>query len=286
MKPAPFDYEAPTTVADALKLLAAHEESRPIAGGQSLVPMLAFRLARPSLLVDLNRIPSLAGIEENGGVLRIGAMTRQARVLASDAVKRHAPLLVQALENVGHPPTRARGTIGGSCAHADPAAELPSAMIALDATMIIAGPGGERRLRADDFFIGAFETALQPGEILVALELPRQQGGSAFLEVSARKGDFGIVTVAARLAVKDGRCADAALVLGGITERSVRCTEAENILKEQGAIPAAIDAALAALPLDAVTMDSRSASAAYRRRLIPELCRRAIEAALSAKVAS
>lgn len=285
MKPAPFDYEAPTTVADALKLLAAHEESRPIAGGQSLVPMLAFRLARPSLLVDLNRIPSLAGVEEQGGVLRIGAMTRQATVLASDAVKRHAPLLVQALENVGHPPTRARGTIGGSCAHADPAAELPSAMVALDATMVIVGSGGERRVRADDFFIGAFETALQPGEILVALELPKQQGGSAFLEVSARKGDFGIVTVAVRLAVKEGRCTDVALVLGGITERSVRCTETERILKEQGTAPKAIAAALAALPLDAVTMDSRSASAAYRRRLIPELCRRAIEAALASQVA-
>jgi carbon-monoxide dehydrogenase medium subunit len=285
MKPAPFDYEAPTTIADALKILAAHEESRPIAGGQSLVPMLAFRLARPSLLVDLNRIPSLAGVEEQGDVLRIGAMTRQAKVLASDVVKRHAPLLVQALENVGHPPTRARGTVGGSCAHADPAAELPSAMVALDATMIIAGSGGERRVRADDFFIGAFETALQPGEILVALELPKQQGGSAFLEVSARKGDFGIVTVAARLVVNEGRCTDVALVLGGITERSVRCTEAERILKEQGTTSKAIAAALAALPLDAVTMDSRSASAAYRRRLIPELCRRAIEAALASQVA-
>lgn len=286
MKPAPFDYEAPTTVADALKLLGNHEDARPIAGGQSLVPMLAFRLARPSLLVDLNRIPALAGIEEKGGVLRIGAMTRQARVLASDAVKRHAPLLAQALENVGHPPTRARGTIGGSCAHADPAAELPSAMVALDATMVIATADGERSVPADDFFIGAFETALQPGEILVALEIPKQQGGSAFLEVSARKGDFGIVTVAARLAIKDGRCLDAVLVLGGITERSVRCTEAARILKEQGTDPKAIAAALAVLPLDAVTMDSRSASAAYRRRLIPELCRRAIEAALSSKVAS
>jgi len=286
MKPAPFDYEAPTTIADALKLLGSHEDARPIAGGQSLVPMLAFRLARPSLLVDLNRIPSLAGIEEKGGVLRIGAMTRQAAVLASETVKHHAPLLIQALENVGHPPTRARGTIGGSCAHADPAAELPSAMVALGATMVIATSGGERRVPADDFFIGAFETVLQPGEILVALELPKQTGGSAFLEVSARKGDFGIVTVAARIAVQDGRCTDAALVLGGITERSVRCAQAERILKEQGATPKAIDAALAELPLDAVTMDSRSASAAYRRRLIPELCRRAIKAALTSKVAS
>ncbi|MBS0532734.1 MAG: xanthine dehydrogenase family protein subunit M [Proteobacteria bacterium] len=285
MKPAPFDYEAPTTIADALKLLGGHEDARPIAGGQSLVPMLAFRLARPSLLVDLNRIPSLAGIEEKGGVLRIGAMTRQAAVLASDTVKHHAPLLIQALENVGHPPTRARGTIGGSCAHADPAAELPSAMVALDATMVIAASGGERRVPADDFFIGAFETVLQTGEILVALELPKQTGGSAFLEVSARKGDFGIVTVAARIAVKDGRCTDAALVLGGITERSVRCAQAEHILKEQGATPKAIDVALAALPLDTVTMDSRLASAAYRRRLIPELCRRAIEAATTSKVA-
>lgn len=286
MKPAPFDYEAPTTVADALKLLGASDDSRPIAGGQSLVPMLAFRLARPALLVDLNRIPALAGIEVKGDVLRIGAMTRQAAAFASDIVKGHAPLLTQALANVGHPPTRARGTVGGSCAHADPAAEIPSAMIALGATMIIASSAGERRVAADDFFIGAFETALQPGEILVAVELPKQKGGSAFLEVSARKGDFGIVTVAARLAVENGRCVDVALVLGGITERSVRCADSEHILKEQGANAKGIDAAIGALPLDAVTMDSRLASAAYRRRLIPELTRRAIAAALSHKVAS
>lgn len=286
MKPAPFDYEAPSTLAEALKLLGNHEDARPIAGGQSLVPMLAFRLARPSLLVDINRIPDLSGLTVKGVVLRIGAMTRQAAVLASDVVKGHAPLIVQALENVGHPPTRARGTIGGSCAHADPAAELPAAMVALDATMVVASSKGERRVAADDFFLGAFETALQPGEMLVAIEVPKQRGRSAFLEVSARKGDFGIVTVAVRLAVQDGRCTDAAIVLGGITERSVLCTKAAGILKEQGVSAKAIDAAIAALPLDAVTMDSRLASAAYRRRLIPELARRAIDAALSSKGAS
>jgi carbon-monoxide dehydrogenase medium subunit len=286
MKPAPFDYEAPSTLAEALRLLGSHEDARPIAGGQSLVPMLAFRLARPSLLVDINRIPELSGVTLMGDVLRIGAMTRQAAVLASDVVKGHAPLIVQALENVGHPPTRARGTIGGSCAHADPAAELPAAMVALDATMVVASSNGERRVTADDFFLGAFETALQPEEMLVALEVPKQLGGSAFIEVSARKGDFGIVTVAVHLAVQDGRCTDAAIVLGGVTERSVRCTKAASILKEQGVSAKAIDEAIAALPLDVVTMDSRLASAAYRRRLIPELARRAIDAALSSKGAS
>jgi len=281
VKAAPFDYEAPTTLGDALDLLRDNEDARPIAGGQSLVPMLALRLARPALLVDLNRIERLSRLSMTGELLRIGATVRQADVLRSDVVARHAPLLIETLHNVGHPPTRARGTIGGSLAHADPAAELPVAMIALDAEMIVTSANGERVIPAEDFFRGAFETALKPGEMLVAVDVPKQAGTAAFIEVAPRKGDFAIVSVAARLIERDGTCASCALVLGGIADRPIRCSETEAALAGEILDDSAIAGAVAELPLDAVTMDSRLASASYRKRLIPTLVRRALASAIS-----
>jgi carbon-monoxide dehydrogenase medium subunit len=281
MKPAPFDYRAPTTLNEALTLLAGKEDVRPIAGGQSLVPMLAFRLARPGLLIDLNRVKGMAGVQVRGDVLRIGAMTRQAAVLRSDEVAVHAPLLIDALHNVGHPPTRARGTIGGSLAHADPAAELPAVMVALDATMIAVSLAGERTIAAKDFFLGAFETALRPGELLAAIEVPKYPGGTAFIEVSARKGDFAIAFVAVRLAVLRRQCTSCAIVLGGIAERPVRCVDAEAVLTGTAPDDGGIERALGKLPLDSITMDSPQASAAYRKRVAPVLARRAIKLALS-----
>ncbi len=173
MKPAPFAYLRPDTLAGALAALAEHgEEARPLAGGQSLVPMLALRLARPSLVIDLNRIPDLAGIAETSEEIRIGAMTRQAALLAHPAIRKRMPLLARALGFVGHPPTRARGTIGGSLAHADPAAELPVAMVALDARLVLTGRAGEREVGAADFFRGTFATDLRPGELLAEIRIP------------------------------------------------------------------------------------------------------------------
>lgn len=281
MKPAPFEYVAPVTLAAALELLRDGEEVRPLAGGQSLVPMLALRLARPALLVDLNRIPGLAGITVTPPGIRIGAMTRQADALASPEVAAHAPLLAQALWHVGHPPTRARGTVGGSLAHADPAAELPVALAALEATVVTASAAGERRIPARDFVLGAFETALGPGEIVVAVEVARETGGTSFHELAARKGDFAIVSAAARLTLAaDGTCRSCALVLGGVADRPLRCAEVENSLVGSRIDDGALDSALAALPLADVTMDSRLASAAYRRRLAPVLAGRALRDAL------
>lgn len=279
MKPAPFAYAAPKSLADALALLRGDPDARVLAGGQSLVPMLALRLARPSLLVDLNRVDGLAGIAVERGVVRIGALTRQAAVLASAEVAAHAPLLVQALGHVGHPPTRARGTIGGSLAHADPAAELPVACVALGAVMIVAMADGERRIPAADFFLGTFETALRPGEILVAIEVPRQAGGSAFVEVALRHGDFALAAAACRVALAaDGTCSSASIVLGGVAGGPVRCVASEVALVGQPVDKATPDAT-AVLPLDEVVMSSPTASANYRRRLAVTLVKRALAAA-------
>src|SRR5881392_992625 len=172
MKPAPFDYFAPATLDEALALLAEHGgDAKPLAGGQSLLPAMNFRLARPAVLVDLNRISELAYVRAESGVA-IGAMTRQRVVERSDVVARAAPLLAEALPSIAHPQIRNRGTVGGSVAHADPAAELPAVMLALGARMHVVGPSGWRALAADEFFTGLFATALEHDEMLAEIEIP------------------------------------------------------------------------------------------------------------------
>jgi len=284
MKPATFDYCVARSVDDAIaRLTQGGEDARPLAGGQSLVPMLAFRIARPSVLVDLNRIDALAGISVVGGELRIGAMTRQAQTLNAPLVAEHAPLLAQALREVGHPPTRSRGTIGGSLAHADPSAELPAVMVALDAQLVVRNKTGERIIAAADFFHDAFETALRPSELLTEIRIPLNgAGGSAFQEISHRKGDFGIVCVAA-CATTDAnkRCTRAALVLGGVAATPVRCGEVETHLVGRELTASTIAAALDAIPEHRFELDSRNASRPYRLRVAPVLARRALLAAAS-----
>jgi CO/xanthine dehydrogenase FAD-binding subunit len=193
MKPPPFDYHRPATLGEALTLLAADEDAKPLAGGQSLVPMLNFRLARPSALVDLAAIGELQGIRVEGGALVVGAMTRQWDLEHSpDAF----PLLREALGFVGHTATRCRGTVGGSLVHADPTAELPVCALALDAELVIAGSGGRRTVPVEEFFLSVFTTALEPGELLVEVRLPEPAGPAAFVEHAHRHGDFAVVCVA------------------------------------------------------------------------------------------
>ena len=255
MKPTPFDYFAASSVEEALGLLEEHGEgARLLAGGQSLVPMMAFRLARPTKLIDLNPIASIAGIKLGKGHLRIGAMTRQAELLASPLVSRHAPLLARALEHVGHPATRCRGTIGGSLAHADPAAELPVAMVALEARLTLQSRSGRQRtLKAGEFFKDTFETALEHGELITEVEVPFTAGGSAFLEVSPRKGDFAVLAAAAHLKVDaDGQCNSCALVLGGVASKPLRCTDAESQILGRRVDEAAIARAIEAIPKDEI----------------------------------
>jgi carbon-monoxide dehydrogenase medium subunit len=193
VKPPPFGYHRPERLVEALALLAADPDAKPLAGGQSLVPMLNFRLARPSALVDLGRIEELAGIRVEEGTLVVGAMTRQWDL--EHAAEAH-PLLREALGFVGHTATRCRGTVGGSLVHADPTAELPVCALALGAELVAAGAAGRRTIPAAEFFLSVFTTALEPGELLVEVRFPPAEGGWAFEEHAHRHGDFAVVCVA------------------------------------------------------------------------------------------
>jgi carbon-monoxide dehydrogenase medium subunit len=193
VKPAPFAYHRPETVDEALALLGDDPDAKPLAGGQSLVPMLNFRLARPSALVDLGAIEELTGIRVEEDGVAVGAMTRQWDL--EHSADAH-PLLRDALGFVGHTATRCRGTVGGSLVHADPTAELPVCALALGAELVVAGPGGRRTVRATEFFVSVFTTALEPGELLVAVRFPPVDGGWAFEEHAHRHGDFAVVCVA------------------------------------------------------------------------------------------
>jgi CO/xanthine dehydrogenase FAD-binding subunit len=227
MKPAPFHYAAPASVQEALALLDA-EDARPLAGGQSLVPLLNFRLARPVLLVDLNRVEALEWSEATAGALRIGAMTRQTALLRSRAVAQRWPLLSQALAHVGHAATRSRGTIGGSVAHADPRAELPTALAALDARFHLRAPVGERTVTVAEMFAGPYTTALRDGELLVEVEVPAPPPAArmAFVEHARTRGDFAL----AGAAVVVAPAAHAAIALLGADTVPVRAAEAERAL--------------------------------------------------------
>ncbi len=262
MKPAPFEYASPATVPEALALL--DEDSRPLAGGQSLVPMLNFRLARPARLVDLERVAGLDHLRVDGDVLRIGAMARQAAVERSQLVAERWPLLRQALRLVGHPPIRARGTVGGSVAHADPKAELPVALAALGARFHVRSAAGARTLGADALFLGPLMTALEPDELLVEIEVPAPPAGArtAFVEHARTHGDFAVAGAAVVRAP-----AAAAIALLGAEPVPVRAPEAEAALA--GGATAAEAAELAAAGVDDP----------YRRALLTALTARAIEAA-------
>ena len=283
MKPAPFDYFAAHSLEQALSLLQRHgEDARPLAGGQSLVPMMALRLARPAVLVDLNPVANLAGIELHADHLRIGAMTRQADILSSAEVRRRAPLLAEALSHVGHPPTRNRGTLGGSLSLADPSAELPVAMVALEARFTLESSRGTRALAAADFFKDAFETALAADELLTSIEVPHARPSSSFCEISPRKGDFAIVAAAAHLDCDPGGiCRSCRLVLGGIAGAPVACPEVEQRLRGERLDAAAIASAISSFPAEKVETEDRRAGRAYRRKVAPVIARRALQAALA-----
>lgn len=284
MKPPPFRYSAPDTLEEALEVLEEGGfEARPLAGGQSLIPMLNFRLARPEILVDLNGIDELAGIEGDGnGGLRIGAMTRQRAAERSSLVAERAPLLAEALPWVAHPQIRNRGTVGGSAAHADPAAELPAALLALDARFVAEGPGGQRSLAASDFFAGLFTTALEPDELLVAIEVPAPAPGAgwAFEEVARRHGDYALVGAAAGVAVDEaGSCREARLAFVNAGAVPLLATEAAAVLAGERASDALLAEAVEAARAGLEPPEDVHASSAYRRHLAGVLARRVLERA-------
>jgi carbon-monoxide dehydrogenase medium subunit len=289
VKPPPFAYAAPTTLEEAVGLLTEHAEVEPrvLAGGQSLIPLMNFRLAKPGYLVDLRNVAGLSGIRRDGDVLVIGAMTRMTEVERSPEVAVAAPLLAEAVGLVAHAPVRNSGTVGGSLAHADPAAELPAVALVLDAELVAAGPGGTRVIPAAGFFQGPYSTALGPDEILTEIRLPVWAGGHAFTEFSRVHANFAVVAVAA-LVELDGdsdRIRRAALALAGVAPTPIRAGSAERALAGAPAAGAeaiqAIRAAADAAAADLSPAGDLHASPQTRRALGRTYLRRGIELAVS-----
>ena len=284
MKPAPFEYFQPRTLDEALSLLAEHGgDAKPLAGGQSLIPAMNFRLATPAVLVDLNGLAELNDISDGGGNITIGGMTRQRAIERSGLVAQRFPLLAETMPHIAHPAIRNRGTIGGSLAHADPAAELPAVMLALNATIAVTGKAGVREIAASDFFVGLFSTALEPGELLTQVRIPTaaKRSGFAFQEISRRHGDFALVGVAVAIQLDDsGRCAGARIALLSVGERPVLAEQASRALTGQVPSVESIRAAAdAAATRDIDPSSDIHASARYRRQLANVLTRRALERA-------
>lgn len=291
MKPAAFAYYRPTSLDEALALLAEHEDAKPLAGGQSLIPAMNFRLAAPAALIDLNGIAALSrdqGTEDGG--LHLGAMTRHSALEASRLVAERAPLLAETVPFIAHPQIRNRGTLGGSLAHADPAAELPAVMVALEATLVLRSAGADRRLPAEQFFTGLFATALEPGELLTAIELPAlpARSGSAFEELSRRHGDYALVGVAAMLTLDEaGRCARARITLLSVGEGPTLAVRAAAALAGEALDPESLGAAAELAATEDIDPPSDiHASAAYRRQLARVLTRRALTRAAARARAS
>lgn len=277
MKPSKCKYAAVDSAAEAVELLDEYgDDAKVLAGGQSLIPLMNLRLAQPGLLVDINRVSELAGIHRDGG-LTIGAMTRQANVERSDDVRSYAPIVTEAVHHIAHPGIRTRGTFGGIAAHADPAAELPAVLLALDAEFTIIGPSGEHTVRADDFFVSVFSTVIADNELLVNVHLPYPSNTSrwAFHEVARRHGDFALVGVAATAEVDESSlCTQARVALSGVGDRPIRLKEAEQALVDRQLGEAADEAGrVAAEQLDPPA--DMHATKTYRKKVAGALVRRA-----------
>lgn len=285
MKPPVFEYHRPGSLNEALALLGGHPGAKPLAGGQSLIPAMNFRLAAPDALVDLNALAELSGIAETAdGGLRIGAMTRHCALELSAAVAARAPLLAEAMPFIAHRQIRNRGTIGGSLAHADPAAELPAVMVALEARLVLASTRGGRVVPAAEFFTGLFATALTDGELITAIEIPALPPGTgtAFLERARRHGDYALVGVTAVVTLDGaGRVSIARIVLFSVGEGPVRATRAEAALAGTTGDAAALLAAADAVQGDIDPSADIHASSSYRRQLASVLTRRALTTAMA-----
>jgi aerobic carbon-monoxide dehydrogenase medium subunit len=282
MKASAFAYARATDIVNALELLAEHgDKAKLLSGGQSLMPAMNLRLISPELIVDISEIAELRGIAVKGSVLAIGALTRHADLLRSPDIAAHAPLLAQAVAHVAHPAIRNRGTIGGSLAHADPAAELPACMLALNATILVRGPGGERRIAAKDFFTGIYETVLTPQELLISVELPLPPKNSAhfFCEFARRHGDYAIVGLAAQAIVEAGAFVDLRLALFAVGDRPVLAKAATMLIGVE-VTPELLSEASFALGEELDPQDDQQASAAMRRHLAKALLARGVSALL------
>ena len=286
MKPAPFEYFDPRTVEEAVSLLQEHgEDAKILAGGQSLMPLLNMRMARPEALIDLSRVTGLEYIRETDGALAIGAMTSKRDVERSELVKSRQPLLHAATLLIAHPQIRNRGTVGGSMAQADPAAEYPAVALVLDAELRAAGPNGERTIKASDFFVSYLTTALEPAEILTEVRFPVLGAGTgwAFQELSRRHGDFAMAGAAVTLSMEGGgRCTEARIVLFGVGPTPLRASGAEQMIVGEVLGQPLLEVAgrKAGEDLDEPLSDVH-ASAEFRRHLAEVLTRRALSEAMA-----
>jgi aerobic carbon-monoxide dehydrogenase medium subunit len=282
MKASAFSYARATSVVNAIELLAAHGDgAKVLSGGQSLMPAMNLRLISPELIVDIGDIAELRGIAVTGDTLRIGALTRHVDLLNSPEIAAHVPLLTEAIAHVAHPAIRNRGTIGGSLAHADPAAELPACMVALNATIIVSGPAGERQVPAPDFFTGIYETVLSADELLVAVELPVAQKNSAhfFCEFARRHGDYGIVGLAAQAVVAGDILTDLRLAFFAVSDRPILAKAATKLLNV-AVTSEVLSEASKALGEELDPQEDQQASASMRRHLARVLLARCVAALL------
>jgi len=287
VKPAPFDYHAPRSLEDALRILGdAGQDGRVLAGGQSLMPMLNLRILSPAVLVDINRIEALGRLHVGAESLTLGALVRHGDLLRNAGVRDGWPLLAEATAQVAHPAIRNRGTVCGSVAHNDPAAEHPAVLVTLEGTVVVAGGAGRRELPAEELFTGMLSTALEPGEMVVELRYPRPPAGTgaAFVEFSRRLGDFAMGGAAAMLTMRDGMCEKARLTIVGMGDGPFRARAAEEALtgRRIGGKDAADAFAEAAAKVTAAVnpADDVHASSSYRRHLAGVMTVRALETAL------
>jgi carbon-monoxide dehydrogenase medium subunit len=282
MKASAFSYARATSVVNALELLVAHgDKAKVLSGGQSLMPAMNLRLISPELIVDIGELSELRGIAMRGDVLNIGALTRHIDLLRSSEVAAHAPLLTEAVAHVAHPAIRNRGTLGGSLAHADPASELPACMVALNATIIVRGQAGERRIAAEEFFTGIYETAMSAQELLIAVELPVARKNSAhfFYELARRHGDYAIVGLAAQATVQGNVFTDLRMALFAVGDRPVLAKAAKKLINV-AVTPAVLSEASTALGEELDPQEDHQASASMRRHLAKVLLARCTYALL------
>jgi aerobic carbon-monoxide dehydrogenase medium subunit len=282
MKASAFSYTRATSVVNALELLVAHgDRAKVLSGGQSLMPAMNLRLISPELIVDIGEIAELRGIAVKGDVLTLGALTRHVELLKSPEVAAHAPLLTEAIAHVAHPAIRNRGTLGGSLAHADPASELPACMVALNATIVVRGQTGERRIAAEEFFTGIYETVLSAQELLIAVELPvaRKNAAHFFHEFARRHGDYAITGLAAQAIVQGDAFTDLRLAFFAVGDRPV-LAKAANRLVRVAVTPAVLAEASTALGEELHPHEDQQASASMRRHLAKVLLARCVSALL------
>jgi carbon-monoxide dehydrogenase medium subunit len=286
MKPAPFEYHAPTSLEQALDLKSRHgDEAKILAGGQSLVPAMNFRVVQPEMLIDLNRITALGYIREADECFRIGSMTRERQLEFDASIARRIPLLHEAAPHIAHPQIRNRGTIGGSIVNADPAAELPVLMYALEARLKAQNAAGERWMAAIDFFVGMFTTALEPDEILVEIELPFMPGrtGWSFLEVAPRAGDYAMMGVAVLVTLDEaGKCTRAKLVYLNAGDGPVQANETARLLENETFSEELIESAAALASRQEINpFGNIHASVEYQRHLAHVLTKKALHIAVT-----